>query len=204
MKLRDYLMNISNEELTKRLIYIDRKIMELNKEGKYYVGDLADIDVINNEITLESFKNKYDYLKSGYNINGDYDNIIQLCAIGICAYNKLSVLHTSKEFINYVIDNVEMFLEHGNIPNIMQEYYINIFNRGKIDYLNNFLSNNNSDLMEAGRGNSRGSYTKSTAVGRALSEKDSAFVSVLILPAMLALIYISVVVIYFLFFYNGG
>ena len=204
MKLRDYLINVSNEDLTKRLIYLDRKIMELNNEGKYYVGDLADIEVINGEITLESFKNKYDYLQSGYNINGDYNNIIQLCAIGICAYNKLSVLHTSKEFINYVIENVEMFLEHGSIPKIMQEYYINVFNRGKVDYLNNFLNEQNNELENNGRGNRKGAYTKSTAVGRAMSEKESAFVSVLILPAMLALIYISAVVIYFLFFYNGG
>ena len=202
MKLRDYLMNISTDELTERLIYLDRKLMELKDSGKYYVGDLADIEIINGEVTIESFKNKYDYLKSGYNINGDYENIIQLCAIGICAYNKLSVLHTSKDFINYIINNIEMFLEHGNIPNIMQEYYINVFDRGKIDYLNNFLRNN--DPKEQGRGNTRGAYTKSTAVGRALTEKDSAFVSVLVLPAMLALIYISIVVIYFVFFYNGG
>ena len=195
-------MNISTDELMERLIYLDRKLMELKDSGKYYVGDLADIEIINGEVTIESFKNKYDYLKSGYNINGDYENIIQLCAIGICAYNKLSVLHTSKDFINYVINNIEMFLEHGNIPNIMQEYYINVFDRGKIDYLNNFLRNN--DPKEQGRGNTRGAYTKSTAVGRALTEKDSAFVSVLVLPAMLALIYISIVVIYFMFFYNGG
>ena len=96
MKLRDYLMNISTNELTERLIYLDYKLMELKQDGKYYVGDLADIEIINGEVTIESFKNKYDYLKSGYNINGDYENIIQLCAIGICAYNKLSVLHTSK------------------------------------------------------------------------------------------------------------
>ena len=195
-------MNISTDELTERLIYLDRKLMELKDSGKYYVGDLADIEIINGEVTIESFKNKYDYLKSGYNINGDYENIIQLCAIGICAYNKLSVLHTSKDFINYVINNIEMFLEHGNIPNIMQEYYINVFDRGKIDYLNNFLRDN--EPKEEGRGNTRGAYTKSTAVGRALTEKDSAFVSVLVLPAMLALIYISIVVIYFVFFYNGG
>lgn len=204
MKLRDYLMNISTNELTERLIYLDYKLMELKQDGKYYVGDLADIEIINGEVTIESFKNKYDYLKSGYNINGDYENIIQLCAIGICAYNKLSVLHTSKEFINYVIDNIEMFLEHGNIPDIMQEYYINVFDRGKIDYLNNFLREKGNINQEDGRGNKKGAYTKSTAVGRALAEKDSAFVSVLILPAMLALIYISMVVIYFVFFYNGG
>jgi len=196
-------MNISTEELTDRLIYLDSKIMELNKNGMYFVGDLSEIEIIDNQITMSSFKNKYDYLESGYNFNGDYDNIIKLCAVGICAYNKLSVLHTSKEFINYVIENVEMFLEHGNIPDFMQEYYIDVFNRRKIDYLNNFLLKYNNDNNE-GMSNSRGAYTKSTAAGRALVDKESAFVSVLVIPAMLVLVYISVVVIYYLFFFNGG
>ena len=204
MKLRDYLLNIPTDELTNRLIYLDKKIMELNKQGYYFVGDLADIEIINNELTIDSFKGKYDYLKSGFNINGDYNNIIQLCAIGICAYNKLSVLHTSKEFINYVIENVEIFLEHGNIPKIMQEYYIDVFNRQKIDYLNNFMLLYNQSSESMGQNKSKGAYTKSTAVGRAMSEKESAFVNVLSLPAMLVLLYISIVVIYFVFFYNGG
>ncbi len=204
MKLRDYLVNISSEELTNRLIYLDRKLMELKQNGKYYVGDLANIEIINNEVILDSFNDKYDYLDSGYNINGDYNNIMQLCAIGICAYNKLSVLHTSKEFTKYVIDNVEMFLEHGNMPNYMQEYYIDVFNRGNIDYLNNFLAKNGQIEVKEGHGKGGMSYTKHTDIGRAMSEKESAFVSVLILPAMLTLIYISIVVIYFMFFYNGG
>ena len=195
-------MNISVEELTRRLIYLDMKIKELHMNGYYFVDDLADIEIINGEITMDSFKNKYDYLKSGFNINGDYNNILQLCAIGICAYNHLSVLHTSKEFINHVIENVEMYLEHGNIPSFMQEYYIDVFNRKKVDYLNNFLSSGNYLNNEEGRLNNSKALTKSTAAGRAFSEKDTAFVSVLLLPAMLALLYISVVVIYFVFFYN--
>ena len=198
MKLRDYLMNISKEELTERLKYLDKAISELHSNGYYVVGDLADIEIINDEITLDSFKDKIDYLNSGINENGKNKDILELCSIGICAYNKLSVLHTSKEFIEYVIDNVEMFLEHGNIPSIMQEYYIDVFNRGKVDYLNSFLDKN-MDKEESGRNNSK-SYTKSTAVGRAFSEKEnSAFASILLLPSLLALIYVLAVVVYFIF-----
>jgi len=193
-------MNISKEELTERLKYLDKTISELHNNGYYVVGDLADIEIINNEVTLESFKDKIDYLNSGINENGRNKDILELCSIGICAYNKLSVLHTSREFIEYVIENVEMFLEHGDMPGIIQEYYIDVFNRGNVDYLNVFLEKN-VEKEGNSRDNSRGAYTKSTAVGRALTEKDnSAFASVLLLPALLALIYIVTVITYFIFF----
>ena len=199
MKLKDFLMNISKEELTERLKYLDKAINELHNNGYYVVGSLADIDIINGEITLDSFKDKIDYLNSGINVNGKNKDILELCCIGICAFNKLSVLHTSKEFIKYVIDNVEIFLEHGNMPSIMQEYYIDVFNRGNVDYLNEFI-NKNIDKEGTSRSNNRGAYTKSTAVGRAFSEKDNAaYASVLLLPSLLALIYLMAIVVYFVF-----
>ncbi len=231
IKLRDYLMNIPTEELTERLKYLDKAIQELHDNGYYVVSDLAEIEIINNEITLDSFKDKVDYLNSGINENGRNKNILELCSIGICAYNKLSVLHTSKDFIVYVIDNVEMFLEHGNIPGVMQEYYIDVFNRGKVDYLNSFLAKM-YDKTGSTRENSKGSYQKelATAAGRAFSQKEeednyqknyddlakpyedetsvgesftqqktAAFASILLLPALLALIYIVAVVVYFVF-----
>lgn len=193
-------MNISKDELTERLKYLDKALHELHDNGYFVVGDLANIEIINDEITIDSFKNKIDYLNSGYNINGDRKNILELCSIGICAYNKLSVLHTSKEFIDYVIENVEMFLEHGDMPSIMQEYYIDIFNRGNIGYLNDFIIKNDNSKDGNSKGNSFGAYTKATPVGKALSEKENgAYVSVLMLPALLALMYISAIVIYFVF-----
>ena len=235
IKLRNYLMNISKEELTQRLKYLDKAISELHESGYYVVGDLADIDIINDEVTIDSFKDKIDYLNSGINTKGKNKDILQLCCIGICAYNKLSVLHTSKDFIVYVIDNVEMFLEHGDMPSIMQEYYIDVFNRGEVDYLNNFLSKN-YDKSSSTRENSKGSYQKvlSTEAGRRFSQKEdnivdisnyqkdeddllkpydeetpvgksfskqksAAYASVLLLPALLALIYIVTVVVYFMF-----
>ena len=200
VKLRDYLLNISTDELTERLKYLDRALFELHQNGYYVVGDLADIEITDNEITLSSFKDKIDYIDSGINENGVNRDILELCSIGICAYNKLSVLHTSKEFIQYVIENVEMFLEHGNIPSVMQEYYIDVFNRGKVTYLNEFISKYDNNKEGTSRSNSIGAYTKSTAVGRALVEKeDSAFASILALPALLAFLYSIVVICYFLF-----
>ena len=208
MKLRDYLINVSTEELTERLIYLDKALSELHHGGYYVTCDFAEIEVYDDEITLASFKNKIDYINSGIEPNGVNRNILELCSIGICAYNKLSVLHTSREFISYVIENVEMFLEHGNIPSMMQEYYIEVFNRGNVIYLNVFLINH----QEFQKGNNQNNISslanykskvlgKSTAIGRALSDKENAaFASVLIIPALLALIYIIAVVGYFIFF----
>lgn len=208
MKLREYLLDASHEELTERLKYIDKVLNELHDNGFFVVGDLLDIEIIDGKITLDSFKNKIDKLDSGYNINGDFSNKYELCLIGISAYNKLSALrtisfHKSKkdrdEFIAFVNNNEDMLFEHGNIPSIIQEYYIDVFDRGNVGYLNDFIAKN--EIKDGNSNtNSLGAYTKSTDVGRALSDKENgAFVSILVLPALLSLLYISAVVIYFIF-----
>ena len=209
VQLRDYLLEATNDELTERLKYVDKAIHELHEHGYFVVGYLADIMVNDGEITLESFKDKIDYLKSGYDINGDRQDIFELCIIGICAYNKSAVLKTDnymeKTYIQFVMDSLEMLFLHGNVPSMMQEYYIDVFDRGNVTYLNVFIVShygNNPELDNqngSGRDNSRGAYNKSTPVGRALSEKDAAFASIMLIPALLALVYISAVVIYFLF-----
>jgi hypothetical protein len=198
VKLKDFLRQDNNDELTNKLIMFDKSIMELHQNGFFVVGDITDIDIINNEITLASFKNKLDYLNSGNNDKGDKKDILEVCSIGICAYNKFERYFTNKEFISYLIDNLEMFLENGNIPQIMQEYYIDVFARGNVDYLNNFLLKH-EDKTGDGKKNSR-VYTKSTAVGRAFSEKDAAYANILLLPAILVLVGLIVFFVYFIFF----
>ena len=93
-----------------------------------------------------------------------------------------------------------MFLEHGNIPSVMQEYYIDVFARGHVDYLNNFLLNYNKD--DSGKGNNVSKvYTKSTAVGRAFNtDREAAYANILLLPAIIALIALIVFFVYFIFF----
>ena len=198
MKLRDYFNGITESEITERLLYLDKAIMELHDNGAYVVGNLAEIEPINGEITMSSFQNKWDYLNSGIDPNGDKRNILELCAIGICAYNGLTVLYTNKEFISYLIDNLDVLLENGKIPKMMQEYYIDVFSRGNVNYLNNFVVKYNEN-----NGNSRSNSivkTKSTAVGRAFADRESAYAKVLILPAVLCLVILIVVVTYFIFF----
>lgn len=197
MKLREYFNNISKDEITNRLLYLDKALMELHSNGAYVVSNLPDIEIINNEITMSSFNNKWDYLNSGVDPNGDKRNILEMCAIGICAYNKLTVLYTNKEFISYLIDNLDVLLENNRIPKMMQEYYIDVFSRGKVDYLNNFI-----DRYNELNGNSRTNSvvkTKSTAVGRAFADREAAYAKVLILPAILCLVTLTAIVVYFIF-----
>ncbi len=198
MKLIEYLSHNNQNELREKLIMFDKSIMELHQNGFFVVSDMSDIEVINNEITLASFKNKVDYLNSGYNVNGDKQDILELCAIGICAYNNFDRYFTNKEFISYLIDNLDMFLENGNIPKIMQEYYIDVLARGNVDYLNNFLLKN-EDKQTSGKSTSK-VYTKSTAVGRAFSDKEAAYTNILLIPAIIVLISLIVFFVYFIFF----
>ena len=196
MMLIDYFKGKSNEVITDRLIFLDKSIMDLHNNGLFVVGDLSDISVINDEIMMASFKNKVDYINSGYNDGGVKKDIVELCAIGICAYNHFDILYTNKDFLSYLIDNLDMFLVNKNIPKFMKEYYIDVLLRGNVDYLNNFLLKY--------EGNSKGNtksriYTKSTAVGRALKNDDEAFANVMIIPSIMVLIFIVFLVSYMIF-----
>ena len=94
-----------------------------------------------------------------------------------------------------------MFLENGNVPQQMQEYYIDVFARGNIDYLNNFLMHYSKD--DNGRANNVAKvYTKSTAIGTAFSERqnEAAYTKILLLPAILLLVSLIVFFVYFIFF----
>ena len=202
--IKDYLSHVPNDEITNRLKILDQSLYELHKNGMYVVCNIADIEIINDEVTLASFKNKVDYLDSGYNKNGDKQDILELCSIGVCAFNRFEQFYSSKEFIAYLIDNLEKFINNGKVPRVMQEYYVEIFARGNVTYLNDYLFNNEiSKDISSGEGRNNGIVkTKATAVGRALSEKsqESAYVKVLLLPSMIALVYLVVIVVYFIFF----
>lgn len=176
----DQIKNLSTQELTEYLKNEDLKLMGFWKARKSKAY----------ENSIESYQVEDD---------SPTRSIIYLCTLGICAYNKLSSFHDTRDFLGYVIDNLEMFLEHGNVPKEMQEYYIDVFNRGNVRFLNDFLSRYSNEEGSS-YNNKRGAYTKTTAIGKALSEKEeNAYVSVLLLPALLALIYIVTIVVYFLF-----
>lgn len=200
--LKNHLNNCQRDILKDELLKLDASIMTLHQNGFYVVGfDPNTIKVYNGEFNLSSFNNKIDYLNSGYNENGDKKDILEICAIGICAYNRLSEYYINKNFLNYIKNiletisykEVELSSElkrfRANIPDEMFDYYCDVFVNGNIDYLNNYLyKKNNSNNSQV----SSNSYklTKSTQIGKQFSENDAAYVNVLLIPAMMVLIYL--------------
>lgn len=193
MSLTEFLSNCTPEELTERLLMLDKSIMELHQNGYYVVSNLLDIEVIDGQITLESFKNKIDYLNSGYNDNGDKKDIMEMCAIGVCAYNRFQTFYSNNEFLKYLSENFDLFLENGNIPEDIAKYYELVFVNGNIDYMNSYFAKDN-----VGKGNNKERvYVKSTAIGKAFADKEAAYANVLLIPAMVVLVYLIVLIGYF-------
>ena len=183
------LIKLPRDEITTELRKMDFYMMQQNHKGVYIKSPWM------NGVEDKEEKDKA--------INID---IINLCVFGICAYNRKPNATTSLNLYNFILQNPDKYLENANIPVFMKNYYYDVFYNRKIDYLYNYLQNYNfeTDRYED-NGQGKGiTKVKATAAGRAFNtDREAAFASVLILPAMLALIYISVVVIYFVFFYGG-
>ena len=194
MSLTEFLSNCTPEELTERLLMLDKSIMELHQNGYYVVSNLLDIAVNDGQITLASFKDKVDYLNSGYNDNGDKKDIMEMCAIGVCAYNRFQAFYCNNEFLKYLSENFDLFLENGNIPDDIAKYYELVFVNGNIDYMNSYFAKDN-----VGKGNNKARvYVKSTAIGKAFADKEAAYANVLLIPAMAVLVYLILLIGYFM------
>lgn len=210
LSLKDYLLDCSQDELTERLIKLDASIMALHlRKNLYIVGfDANKIKLYDGELNFRSFNDKLDYLHqsdnpnigSGLNANGDKKDILEMCAVGICAYNGFTSFYTNNEFIAYLISNFDMFCNNGKIPSMMIEYYQSVLVNGDIDYLNNFLYKKQNENANSSQIQSNGNrLTKSTAIGRAFDDKEAAYVNVLLLPALVTLIIITILVGYLIF-----
>lgn len=195
MNLTSFLSNCTTEELTERLLMLDRSMMELHQYGLFVVGDLSKIEVIDENITLESFKNKVDYLNSGYNPDGDMKDICEMCAIGICAYNQFGSLNTSDVFLEYLQSNLELFLQNPTIPGEIKEYYRFVLKENSKEYMNDYLVKVSGGNKGTNKANVK---VKATAVGRALADKEAAYVNVLLIPSILVLVYLVLLIGYFL------
>lgn len=201
VNLKEYLTCDSKEELTERLMNLDLSIMALHQNGFYVVNfDANNIKLYNGELNLASFNNKIDYLNSGINVDGDKKDILEMCAIGICAYNDFSSFYTNKEFLAYLIANFETFVNDKKIPKEIANYYHSVLIDGNIDYLNNYIFKKNNENASNSQVSSN-SYrlSKSTAIGRSFVDKEAAFVNVLLIPAVLVLIYLVFLVVTMLF-----
>lgn len=197
--LKEYLLDCSSEDLCERLMKLDASIMALHQNGFFVVNfDPNHIKLYNGELSLFSFNGKIDRIDSGYNDNGTKQDILEMCAIGICSFNKFSEFYTSKEFITNLIVEFDRYCNNGNIQENMVEYYQDVLINGNIDYLNNFMLKkaNQSSSNTQSRGNNY-QKTYSTAIGKAFSDKEAAYVNVLIIPALIVLIYFVILTILF-------
>lgn len=203
MNAREFLSNCNNSELREKLVYLDTMMMLFHQSGKYATLPLSELEILNNGITMESFKNKYNYLPSqdsdeiGYNANGDLEDIKELCLLGICAYNHLNFDYNRNMSIMNSFQN-EHFLEpylnnsRANMPQDIRNYYRDVLVHNKKIYLNQYLK------QELSSGEEKGKRLAKHLPG--FSDVDeSAYVNVLVIPAVLTLVYLLVVAVYYIF-----
>ena len=211
--LSDYLLSSENQqELIKRLVEIDMFLKYLHHNKKMYIFsfDPDSITLYDNKLTMQSFHDKINYLNEYYKGTEYYDqdgikndivamtdDIEELSAAGICAFNRIKIA-TSKPMRDYIKTNLALFNANNQIPSEIYDYYADIFENENLEYLADYLQK----VMEE-KGNDKNNkkgriYSYSTAIGRALSEnkeENAAFVSVLIIPGIMVLIYLVIIVI---------
>lgn len=209
MTVKEYLAHLSNDEITDVLIYIDYWLKYIHSNNCYVFGNVGDMTIIDNKMLKTD---KYDYLDSGIEPEGDLNDILELCCIGICAYNHFKHVDYkfTEEFINYVSNNLDLFVNNGKVPRIMREYFKEVIRRykekeKKAFYLNDYLLEIGYFDKEANddNGRERGkTKVKTSPAGMALGRRDdeAAYVRALILPSIIVLVYLVLLVGYFIFF----
>jgi hypothetical protein len=202
MNYGDYLFDNeeSDKTLTEKLLLMDSALMEVHRQGNYISSNILDAYIYDDKIDPSSVE--LDKFDSEINENAYSQDIMELAAIGICAYNHFGEYEgypkyfTSPDFIASLMDNVEMYLQREDIPEEIKDYYRSIFTLLDIKYMAPFLE----EQKKGGKGNAR-VLTYSTPEGRAFAnnqEQQAAFTSIIAIPAILAIVYIiSMVVIIF-------
>lgn len=204
MNLIEYLYNCNGDKdkITNILVLLDKCIMELHENGLYVKGDMRLIKVIDNKFLEESFNGLLGELNPDNIENNYYEqdpksmDIIEICTMGICVYNNVYSFYVNHEFLNYLRQNLNVYLDTEFVPKDIAEYYKNVFQDFDLSYLNDFL------IKKENSGKSSGNvivYQKSTPIGKALENKENAFINVLLLPSILTLIYLFFIASYFLF-----
>ena len=224
MTVREYLSNSSSPlELAQKLLKIDVGILKLHAMKYYMAMQITDVEVFPNDkeglIKIpESFHGRLYHKGEGIRPDdGENDDIIQLCVLGVCAYKPLTIRYINRDYVQMIVDDFNKKDENGNIveptfvnqmPDMLKDYYTGVFRYGDLGLLTDFYVKNyykyddEFNIDRTGNNVSKANgKTKvyCTAAGKYMSESDSAFASILLLPALLALIYILAVVVYFIF-----
>jgi len=204
MTVKEYLAHLSNKDITNTLIYLDYWLKYLHSNNCFVVGNVGDITILENNMLKAD---KYDYLDSGYDSQGDIHDIQELCYVGICAFNHFKYVDYgfTREFIKNINDNLDLYINNGKIPHVMREYYIEVIERGNVIYLNDYLTKIGyfDKENDVDNGRTRGkTKVKTTPAGIAFGKHDDegAFVNALLLPSIITLVYLILLVGYFVFF----
>ena len=108
----------------------------------------------------------------------------------------------NQEHYNLIVENLKKFNQNGNIPSDVYEYYEDLFLNGNISYLNDYLEN--KKIENSGR-TSGIRKSLATEAGKALSANgiqlnqsndNNAFINILFIPSILALLYLIGLFIY--------
>lgn len=221
MKLIEYLSDVPSEEITQRLLKLFDGLWKVHNyninnpklyektPGFYFTKDLREVEV--NEEGLYYIENAVDYIIDDESIKKKNWDIIELCIIGICAYDNISEYFNiyndyagTMNFIRSVRDKIDDYTGNAMVPPVMREYFIDVLVRSNYDYASNYYYKNYQDKeLDGGRETGR-VKTKSTPAGRAMAamydNNQNAYADVLLLPALLTLIYLVTFITYFIFF----
>ena len=192
------------EMLTNVLKLLDATVKYIHSQG-YYIRnfDPNKIILVNKTPNLNQFQgliSRIDYdPRKDININ-----IYQMAKIGLMAYNHFKIDgNMNQEHFNFIIEKLKLFNQNGQIPDYIYEYYEELFLNRHVDYLTNYLDKKAANL-ESGRSSSI-RKSLATEAGRALSASgiqfnsmndDKAFVNILFIPSIIALLYIIGLFIY--------
>ncbi len=190
------------EMLVNVLTLLDATIKYIHSKG-YYLIDFnpTKIILVNKTPNLNDYRSLISPID--YDPKRDINiNIYQMAKIGLMAFNHIKTDgNMNQDHFNFIVENLKNFNQNGNIPNDFYEYYEDLFINGNISYLNDYLENKNK---EAGR--SQGiRKSLATEAGRALSSNglqlsqtsdNNAFVNILFIPSILALLYLIGLFIY--------
>ena len=206
MNAREFLdRSANNDDLLERLIYLDTMIMYFHQSGRYATLPLSELEIYNDGIKLDSFKNRFDYLKSndsdeiGYNINGDLEDLQELCLLGIRAYNGFNMKYDrNMAIMNAFKDEsmLEQYLKNVNIPQALKEYYKEVLVRNKKIYLNQYMKKE----QEMNSGEEKGRRLAKHLPGFGDNNDEAAYVNTLIIPSIVALLYLTILSVYFIYF----
>lgn len=152
MKISEFLFVLNEEELIKRIIFLDRSLKFLHQNNYYVISDFRELEIV---IDGGNFHIKPDSIKvSIFNeekdVNSQKYDILELTALEICAFNRFVdemdqlKLITESGFINslFMEDNLNVFLR--NVPKKIRNYYRKIYINGNIkEYLCDYLVSHN-------------------------------------------------------------